>query len=123
MFSTIVFELFSFVTLIILWFVHLASVEGWGYNTTRDTSQYILNNNLSAHIFPEHFCDHDSFLLVMVCSGPSNVEARNAIRETWGDKRNSNNVSLFFLLGETMNSSLQVNFNIVQHFRDYCFVF
>ncbi|KAJ3647346.1 hypothetical protein Zmor_019230 [Zophobas morio] len=84
-----------------------ASVEGWGYNTTRDTSQYILNNNLSAHIFPEHFCDHDSFLLVMVCSGPSNVEARNAIRETWGDKRNSNNVSLFFLLGETMNSSLQ----------------
>ncbi|KAH0817334.1 hypothetical protein GEV33_005457 [Tenebrio molitor] len=84
------------------------SVEGWGYNTTRDTSQYILHN-LSAHIFPEHFCDHESFLLVMVCSGASNVEARNAIRETWGRERLilGNNVSLFFLLGETANSSLQ----------------
>ncbi|RZB49889.1 uncharacterized protein BDFB_002639, partial [Asbolus verrucosus] len=84
------------------------SVEGWGYNTTRDTSQYILNN-LSAHIFPEHFCDHESFLLVMVCSGPSNIDARNAIRETWGHERIilGNNVSLFFLLGETANSSIQ----------------
>jgi beta-1,3-galactosyltransferase 1 len=45
----------------------------------------------------------------MVCSGASNVEARNAIRETWGRERLilGNNVSLFFLLGETANSSLQ----------------
>lgn len=99
--------------MIFLIFFLLASVEGWGYNTTRDASQYILTN-LSAHILPEHFCDHESFLLVMVCSGPLNAEARAVIRETWGHERTilGNNVSLFFLLGETANSSLQVYFFI-----------
>ncbi|XP_064212018.1 uncharacterized protein LOC661554 [Tribolium castaneum] len=88
---------------------NIVIVEGWDFNTTRDTTHYVLNTNLSAHIWPEHFCDLNSFLLVMVCSGPANFEARSAIRDTWGHERIilGNNVSLFFLLGETTNSSLQ----------------
>ncbi|KAJ8971937.1 hypothetical protein NQ314_000470 [Rhamnusium bicolor] len=58
---------------------------------------------------PEHVCDQQSLLVVIVCTAPSNYEARMAIRETWGSERYilGNNVSLYFLLGETVNSSMQ----------------
>lgn len=87
------------------------SVLGWTYNTSRNTSQYILANNLTANLIPEHVCDQHSFLLMVVCSAPNNFDARNAIRNTWGKKHtiNGQEVSTYFLIGETLNSSLQVN--------------
>lgn len=85
------------------------SVVGWEFNTTRNTSQYILRNNLTAAIMPEHVCDQKSLLVIIVCTAPGNFEARNAIRETWGSERYvlGNNVSLYFLIGKTGNSSVQ----------------
>lgn len=84
---------------------------GWSHNTSRNTSQYILANNLSAYLMPEHICDQQSFLLMMVCSAPSNFDARSAIRKTWGRKQtvNEQKVSTYFLIGETLNSTLQVS--------------
>lgn len=94
-------------------------VLGWTYNTSRNTSHYILANNLSANLIPERVCDQNSFLLMMVCSAPSNFDARNAIRKTWGRKQtiNGHEVSTYFLIGETLNSSLQVNTIIHQVFE------
>lgn len=86
-------------------------MTGWTFNTTRNTSHYILANNLSANIIPEHFCDQHSFLLMVVCSAPGNFDARSAIRDTWGKKQtiHGQEVSTFFLIGETSNSTLQVS--------------
>lgn len=59
---------------------------------------------------PEHVCDQQTFLLMMVCSAPGNFDARIAIRKTWGKKAivHGQKVSTYFLIGETSNSSLQV---------------
>ncbi|XP_018567580.1 beta-1,3-galactosyltransferase 1 isoform X2 [Anoplophora glabripennis] len=84
-------------------------VVGWEFNTTRNTSQYILRNNLTAVVMPERVCDQKSLLVIVVCTAPGNFEERNAIRETWGSERYvlGNNVSLYFLIGETGNYSVQ----------------
>lgn len=89
------------------------SVIGWTYNTTRNTSQYIFSNNLTANLMPEHICKEQTFLLMMVCSAPGNFDARNAIRKTWGQKQTvrGQEVSAYFLIGDTLNSSLQVTFD------------
>ncbi|CAH2014343.1 unnamed protein product [Acanthoscelides obtectus] len=46
---------------------------------------------------------------MMVCSAPANIEARQAIRDTWGsDKKiQGHNLSAYFLVGETNNISMQ----------------
>lgn len=103
---TSIFILFAYNPLIFA-----VSVVGWEFNTTRNTSQYILKNNLTAVIMPEHVCDQKSLIVIIVCTAPGNFEARNAIRETWGSERYvlGNNVSVYFLIGETANSSIQVS--------------
>lgn len=60
---------------------------------------------------PEHVCDQHTFLLMIVCSAPSNFDARSAIRKTWGRKQSirGQEVATYFLIGETLNSSLQVS--------------
>ncbi|RZB41455.1 Galactosyl T domain containing protein, partial [Asbolus verrucosus] len=52
-----------------------------------------------------------SFLLVMVHSAPSNSKNRTAIRKSWGrsEKTSKHNASVYFLLGLTSDSNLQVN--------------
>lgn len=59
---------------------------------------------------PEHVCDHHTFLLMIVCSALNNLDARNAIRKTWGKKQTVHGLQVltYFLIGETLNSSLQV---------------
>lgn len=86
-------------------------VLGWTYNTTRNTSHYILANNLTAILMPEHICDRQLFLLMIVCSAPGNFDARSAIRKTWGRKQTvrGHEISTYFLIGETLNASFQVN--------------
>ncbi|KAJ8926123.1 hypothetical protein NQ315_009980 [Exocentrus adspersus] len=89
--------------------IYAVNVVGWEFNTTRNTSQYVLRNEFNSVIMPERVCDQKSLLVMMVCSAPANFEARRAIRETWGSERRvlGHSVSLYFLIGETVNSSMQ----------------
>lgn len=86
------------------------TVIGWTYNTTRNTSQYISADNVTANLMPEHLCDQKVFLFMIVCSAPGNFDARSAIRKTWGQKQivHGQEVSAYFLIGETMNATMQV---------------
>ncbi|CAH2008468.1 unnamed protein product [Acanthoscelides obtectus] len=90
-----------------------ANVVGWSYNTTRNTTNYIpVSGNWTASLAPERgVCDRPSLLVMMVCSAPANIEARQAIRDTWGsDKKiQGHNLSAYFLVGETNNISMQVS--------------
>lgn len=64
---------------------------------------------------PKRFCELPSFLLVIVCSAPAHFEARSAIRDSWGSENNVSsygNMSVYFLLGETNNNTMQVGFII-----------
>lgn len=85
------------------------SVEGWGLNTSRDASQYILNENITTILKPKMFCELHTFLLIIVCSAPANFQNRNIIRNTWGSDRTVANktVQVYFLVGEVYNSTLQ----------------
>lgn len=60
---------------------------------------------------PEHICDQQTFLLMIVCTAPGNFEARSAIRKTWGQKQTVHGhvINTFFLIGETFNSTMQVS--------------
>ncbi|CAH2014344.1 unnamed protein product, partial [Acanthoscelides obtectus] len=92
-------------------FSFTANVVGWSYNTTRNTTNYIpVSGNWTASLAPERgVCDRPSLLVMMVCSAPANIEARQAIRDTWGsDKKiQGHNLSAYFLVGETNNISMQ----------------
>lgn len=61
---------------------------------------------------PENVCDQQTFLLMIVCSAPANSDARSAIRKTWGktQKVHQQKVTAYFLVGETVNSSIQVRY-------------
>lgn len=66
---------------------HNIQVEGWAKNTSRDTTEYILPNENTTLIEPS-ICSSNSdpiFLLIVVCSSASNFEARQTVRETWGN--------------------------------------
>lgn len=95
-------------------------VVGWSMNTTRNTSQYVYVNNVTANIMPEHICDKPSLLLAMVCSAPGNFDARRAIRETWGSRESlgKNAMALYFLIGETDNTSVQVSLLVLCNLKN-----
>lgn len=46
----------------------------------------------------------------MVCSAPANIEARNAIRRSWGSETRiaGYRISIYFILGRTNNATVQV---------------
>nr|CAH7729073.1 unnamed protein product [Callosobruchus chinensis] len=89
-----------------------ANVVGWSYNTTRNTTNYIpVSGNWTASLAPERgVCDRPGLLVMMVCSAPMNFDARQAIRDTWGADRKvqGHNMTVYFLVGETNNVSMQV---------------
>lgn len=65
-----------------------AFVPGWEPNVNLFTPDYILPNEYTALIDPVHICSNNSrpiLLLIVVCSSPKNFEARQTIRETWGN--------------------------------------
>ncbi|KAJ8962723.1 hypothetical protein NQ318_001121 [Aromia moschata] len=102
----------------------IVNVVGWEFNTTRNTSQYILRDNLTASVMPEHVCDQQSLLLIIVCTAPANYEARIAIRETWGSERYLMVVStsikriFLFLQNDVLLESDQYGDIIQEHFID-----
>jgi beta-1,3-galactosyltransferase 1 len=62
-------------------------VTGWSRNTSRETAEYILPNENTTLLEPT-LCHSETgtiFLLIVVCSSASNFEARQVIRETWGN--------------------------------------
>lgn len=62
-------------------------VLGWSKNTSRETSDYIFPNENTTLIEPPNLCrtNESIFLLIVVCSSAGNFEARQTIRETWGN--------------------------------------
>jgi beta-1,3-galactosyltransferase 1 len=61
-------------------------VPGWSKNTSRETSDYILPNENTTLIEPLLCREPDPiFLLIVVCSSVNNFEARQSIRESWGN--------------------------------------
>lgn len=82
----------------ILMSIRPEEIEVW--NMTRDMRVFLQPNNHTAIISGENLCskqssipgecdgteqgEDDIFLVVVVCSSTHNFEARNAIRETWG---------------------------------------
>lgn len=84
----------------------------WHSNATRNVAVYVQPENYTAIIANEGLCgsgnssSNPPFLLVIICSSVENVEARNAIRQTWmSDPRHT--IRMAFLLGQTFNSSRQ----------------
>lgn len=75
----------------ILLSIRPGEVETW--NMTRNVEVFVQPRNYTAIIGSERFCHRnggateedgdDIFLLIVVCSAVSNLEARQAIRETW----------------------------------------
>ncbi|KAF5304838.1 hypothetical protein FQR65_LT07855 [Abscondita terminalis] len=89
-------------------------VDGWNVGTSRNINIYIYPNKTTTVIKPESLCKSKTFLMVVVCSSPSNFEQRIGIRESWGLDRNISNsaISLYFLLGLTKNNTVQDTINI-----------
>lgn len=68
-------------------------VAGWSLNTSRETSDYIFPNENTTIIEPPTLCRESDpliFLLIVVCSSANNFEARQTIRETWGNTTDFN---------------------------------
>ncbi|KAJ8686207.1 hypothetical protein QAD02_022001 [Eretmocerus hayati] len=91
----------------------VAQLHGWGYNTTRDTCTYIRPENVTTILDPKYICSEtpSPYLLIVVCSAVRNVNARLAIRNTWGNKSHldatyNSSVRLVFLLGQSDNDTL-----------------
>lgn len=93
---------FSFMTLLLMnvpWGAEkgrVGSIAGWSANTSRQTIHYVLPAENTTVIDPVNVCSAEErtgeglenekvFLLIVVCSAPRNFEARQTIRETWGN--------------------------------------
>lgn len=74
----------------------VGTIAGWSANTSRQTVHYVLPAENTTVIDPVNVCTAEErtgeglenekvFLLIVVCSAPRNFEARQTIRETWGN--------------------------------------
>ncbi|XP_058812389.1 uncharacterized protein LOC131676957 isoform X2 [Topomyia yanbarensis] len=74
----------------------VGTIVGWSANTSRQTVNYVLPAENTTLIEPLNVCSTEErtgdgsendkvFLLIVVCSSAANFEARQAIRETWGN--------------------------------------
>ncbi|XP_012536065.1 beta-1,3-galactosyltransferase 1 [Monomorium pharaonis] len=88
-----------------------AQLPGWSYNTSRDLCVYIYPENNTSILSPTGICSLPPYLLIIICSAVANQEARAAIRNTWANKYNLDNlynstVKIMFLLGKSDNDTL-----------------
>lgn len=76
---------------------NIREIAGWTKNTSREISTYILPDENTTLIEPIEFCKTSTpiFLLIVVCSSPFNFEARETIRQTWGNTSVFNYESMF----------------------------
>ena len=89
-------------------------MPGWSYNTSRDLCAYIHPENNTSILNPTGICSLPPYLLIIICSAVANQEARTAIRSTWANKYNLDNlynstVKIAFLLGKSDNDTLNVS--------------
>ncbi|KAL6263325.1 hypothetical protein P5V15_006123 [Pogonomyrmex californicus] len=89
----------------------IAQLPGWSYNTSRDLCVYIHPENNTSILNPTGICSVPPYLLIIICSAVANQEARAAIRSTWANKYNLDNlynstVKIAFLLGKSDNDTL-----------------
>ncbi|KAH0949039.1 hypothetical protein HN011_011220 [Eciton burchellii] len=89
----------------------VAQLPGWSYNTSRDLYVYIHPENTTSIFSPTGICSLSTYLLIIICSAVANQEARTAIRSTWANKYNLDNlynstVKIAFLLGQSDNDTL-----------------
>ncbi|XP_044269757.1 beta-1,3-galactosyltransferase 1-like [Tribolium madens] len=91
-------------------------VEGWGRNVSKNVKDYI-SETAEPHIMPKKFCNEKRILLVFIHSKFDKFDARKAIRETWGQKRD--NVSFYFLVGEDKNRRHEVQLKLKDESEKY----
>lgn len=76
---------------------------------TKNISEYVFPNKVTTVLDQPDFCHDDVQLLIIVCSAPKNLQAREAIRETWGGEATRNSdTKLVFFLGQSDNGSYKV---------------
>lgn len=114
-FLTIVFLVLLSIHILIFNNVKIYSrreVPGWSHNTSRETTDYILPNDNTTIIEPPTLCREPDpiFLLIVVCSSASNFEARQSIRETWGNTSEFNYPMFEKLHGAHNGSFLNINY-------------
>jgi hypothetical protein len=114
LFITIVFLVLLSIHVLIFNNVKMYSrreVQGWSMNQSRETTDYILPNENTTLIEPNLLCrePHPIFLLVVVCSSANNFEARQSIRETWGNTTEFNYHMFEKLHGSHNGSFLNIN--------------
>uniref|UniRef100_A0A182VZX8 ZZ-type domain-containing protein n=1 Tax=Anopheles minimus TaxID=112268 RepID=A0A182VZX8_9DIPT len=79
----------------------VGTIVGWGLNTSRETTDYVLPYENTTVIDPLNVCTNEErsglveeskkvYLLIVVCSSAQNFEARQAIRESWGKTQDFN---------------------------------
>ncbi|KAK5647228.1 hypothetical protein RI129_002120 [Pyrocoelia pectoralis] len=85
----------------------MATIDGWSKTTSRDAAVYINPTYSTLLTKPKNLCPLHTYLMIIVCSSPSNFEQRIAVRETWGLFKNTTAVKLYFLLGKTDNTTIQ----------------
>lgn len=65
------------------------ALPGWWSNISRNVENYVFPNRNTTIIEPNYICDSRNsekiFILIMVCSNMRNFDARDSIRETWGN--------------------------------------
>ncbi|XP_011497062.1 PREDICTED: beta-1,3-galactosyltransferase 1-like isoform X2 [Ceratosolen solmsi marchali] len=66
----------------------IVQLRGWSYNTSRDVSIYIHPENTTVILTPKRICNNTSYLIILICSAVGNINARIAIRNTWGQSDN-----------------------------------
>ncbi|XP_017471587.1 PREDICTED: beta-1,3-galactosyltransferase 1-like isoform X2 [Rhagoletis zephyria] len=79
-----------------------AALLDWGYNTSRNIADYVLPDNNTVILEPQHGCNNKLFLLVIVCSSIQNFAIRQIIRESWGNTTQFN-YGMFKKLHERFN--------------------
>ena len=86
-------------------------VAGWSQNTSRETADYIFPNENTTLIEPPTLCRESKpiFLLIVVCSSANNFEARQSIRETWGNASEFNYPMFDKFHGSHNGSFLNIN--------------
>lgn len=65
------------------------ALPGWWSNISRNVENYVFPNRNTTIIEPSYICDSRNsekvFILIVVCSAAHNFDARDSIRESWGN--------------------------------------
>ncbi|XP_053679819.1 uncharacterized protein LOC128730765 [Anopheles nili] len=108
----------------------VGTIAGWGLNTSRQTIDYVFPYENTTLIDPTNVCFSEEragltegsekvFLLIVVCSSAANFEARQTIRQTWGDVREFNYDQFPRLHARLSGEYLDPKDDTVRRLKDY----